>query len=130
MESNEIVGPHASPSLSDQKRRKLKAAQTRLLYAQSGIGSLGALLGAVILGGALWNVVSHDRIVVWVLAYAALVLGRHCLIHFFHKQERDDDQVIRWGKWHTLAASAGGLCGGWQVSGCFRKIRFYISTCF
>src|SRR5271157_6613295 len=105
METNAIVEPHASPSLSDQKRRKLKADQTRLLYAQSGIGSLGAFLGAVVLGGALWQVVSHDCIVVWVLAYAALFLGRHCLIHFFHKQERDDDQVIRRGAWHTLAAS-------------------------
>ena len=107
MKSNEIVGPHASLSLSAQKQRKLKAAQIRRLYAQSGIGSLGVLLGAVILGGALWNVVSHDRIVVWVLAYAALVMGRHCLIHFFHKRERDEDQVIRWGTWHTLAVSTG-----------------------
>src|SRR4030042_2950978 len=109
METNEIVEPHASPSLSDQKRSKLKAAQIRLLYAQSGIGSVGVLLGAVILGGAFWQVVSHDRIVVWVLAYVALFLGRHCLIHFFHKQERDEDAVIRWGKWHTLVVSAGGL---------------------
>ena len=115
METNEIMGPHASLSLSARKRKKLKAAQTRRLYAQSGIGSLGVLSGAVILGCALWNVVSHTRIVVWVLAYAALVLGRHCLIHFFHKQERDDDQVISWGAWHTLAASTGGLL--WGVAG-------------
>ena len=112
METNEIVEPRASQSLSDQKRRRLKAAQTGLLYAQSGIGSLGAFLGAVILGGALWNVVPNDRIVVWVLAYAALFLGRHFLIHFFHKRERDEDAVIRWGKWHTLAVSAGGLMWG------------------
>ncbi len=115
METNEIVEPHASLSLSDQRRRKLKAAQVRLLYAQSSIGSVGVLLGAVTLGGALWKVVSHDRIVVWVLAYAALLLGRHCLIHFFHKQERDEDAVIRWGKWHTLAVSLGGLM--WGVAG-------------
>jgi PAS domain S-box-containing protein len=112
METNKIVELHASPSLSDQKRKKLKDAQTRLLYAQSGIGSLGAFLGAVILGGALWNVVSHDRIVVWLLAYLALFLGRHCLIYLFHKQERDEDAIIRWGKWHTLALTAGGLMWG------------------
>ena len=115
METNEIVEPHASPSFSDQKKRKLKASRIRLLYAHSGIGSLGALLGAVILGGALWKVVPDDRIVVWVLAYAALFLGRHCLTHFFHKQELDEDAVIRWGKWHTLAVSLGGLM--WGVAG-------------
>ncbi len=115
METNKIVELHASPSRSDQKRKKLKAAQTRLLYAQSGIGSLGAFLGAVILGGALWNVVSHDRIVVWLLAYLALFLGRHCLIYLFHKQKRDEDAVIRCGKWHTLAVTAGGLM--WGVAG-------------
>ncbi len=112
METNKIAELHASPSLSDQKRKKLKAAQTRLLFAQSGIGSLGAFLGAVVLGGALWSVVSHDRIVIWLIAYLALFLGRHCLIYFFHKQERDEDAVIKWGKWHTLALSAGGLMWG------------------
>src|SRR5512143_323252 len=112
METNKIVEPHASPSLSDQKRKKLRVAQTRLLFAQSGIGSLGAFLGAVILGGALWNVVSHDRIVIWLLAYLTLFLGRHCLIYFFHKQERDEDAVISWGKWHSLALTAGGLMWG------------------
>ncbi|HTY24913.1 MAG TPA: ATP-binding protein [Desulfomonilaceae bacterium] len=115
METHNIVEPHASPPFSDRKQRKLKAAQTKLLYAQSGIGSLGAFLGALILGGALWKVVSHDRIVVWVLAYAALFLGRHCLTHFFNKQEPDEDEVIKWGKWHTLAVSAGGLM--WGVAG-------------
>jgi hypothetical protein len=115
MKSNEIAGPNASLSLSAQKQRKLKAAQIRRLYVQSGIGSLGVLSGAIILGGALWNVVSHNRIIVWLLAYAALVVGRHCLIHFFHKRERHDDQVIRWGAWHTLAASTGGLL--WGVAG-------------
>ncbi len=115
METNKIVEPDASPSLSDQKRKSLKAAQVRLLYAQSGIASLGAFLGAVILGGALWNIVSHDRIVVWILAYLALLLGRHRLTYFFHKQEGDDDAVISWGKWHTLTVTVGGLM--WGVAG-------------
>jgi len=115
METNEIAEPQASQSLSAQKRSKLEAAQIRLLYAQSGIGSLGAFLCAVILGGALWKVVPDGRIVVWVLAYAALFLGRHCLIQLFHKQERDEDAVARWGKWHTLAVSLGGLM--WGVAG-------------
>ena len=117
MELNYKSKPVIAPHVSDLKRSKLKAAQIRLLYAQSGIGSAGALLGAVVLGGALWDVIPHDRIVIWVLAYTALFLGRHCLIHFFHKQERDEDTVIMWGKWHSLAVTAGaslwGLAGVW-----------------
>ena len=95
-----------------ERCRKLKAAQIRLLYAQSGIGSLGAGLGAVILGYGLWKVVSHDRIIVWLLAYVALSLFRYCLIRGFHRQERDEEAVIKWGKWHTLAVSAGGMMWG------------------
>jgi two-component system cell cycle sensor histidine kinase/response regulator CckA len=115
METNEIVEPLALASPSDQKQRKLKAAQIRLVYAHSGTGSLGALLGAVILGCAFWKVVPDDRIVAWVLTYGALFVGRHCLIHYFHKREPDEDDVIRWGKWHTLAVSLGGLM--WGVAG-------------
>jgi PAS domain S-box-containing protein len=115
MGPSKIEEPNTSSSLSGLRRLKLKAAQIRLFYAQSGIGSMGAFLGAVILGGALWKVVSHDRIVVWVLAYGALFLGRHYLIRSFHRQERDDEEVIRWGKWHTLVVSAGGLL--WGVAG-------------
>ncbi len=115
METSQIAEQHASQPDSDRKQKNLEAAQIRLLYAQSGIGSLGAFLGAVILGIALWKVVSHDRIVAWLLAYAALFLGRYYLIHVFHKQERDENAVIGWGKWHTLAVSAGGLM--WGVAG-------------
>jgi two-component system, cell cycle sensor histidine kinase and response regulator CckA len=115
MELNENVQMDTPRSLSAVRRTKLKAAQIRLFYAQSGIGSMGAFLGAVILGGVLWKLVSHERIVVWVLAYAALFLGRYYLIHCFHRQERDDDAVISWGKWHSLVVNTGGLL--WGVAG-------------
>ncbi len=107
----------ASRSLSDLRRKRLKAAQVRLLYAQSGIGSVGAILGVVVLGFALWKVVSHERIVLWVLAYAALFLSRYCLIRSFHKREPNEDAIIVWGKLHSLAISSGallwGLAGVW-----------------
>ncbi len=106
------TGPEACLSPPYPGQERLEAAQIRLLYAQSGIGTMGAFLGAIALGCALWNTVSHERIVVWVLAYTALFLGRHCLIHLFQRQERDESNVIRWGKWHTLAISGGGLLWG------------------
>jgi PAS domain S-box-containing protein len=115
MEPNETVEPNTSLSFSGLRPTKLRAAQIRLLHAQSGIGSIGALLGAMILGGALWTVVSHERIVVWVLAYAGLFLGRYYLIHSFHSRKQDDDAVVTWGKWHTLVVNAGGLL--WGVAG-------------
>ncbi len=115
MEPNETVEPNTSSSFSGLTPTKLKAAQIRLLYAQSGIGSFGALLSAVILGGALWTVVSHDRIVVWVLACVGLFLGRCYLIHSFHSRKQDDDAVITWGEWQTLVVNAGGLL--WGVAG-------------
>ncbi len=115
MDSKEISEPSPLASLSDRKRRKLKAAQIRRLYAQSGIGSLGVLLGAVIFAGALWEVVSHDRLIAWISAYVLLVLGRHYLIRSFQKEKPDEDAVIRWGKCHTVAACAGGLM--WGVAG-------------
>jgi PAS domain S-box-containing protein len=112
MEHNGTVELKTSPPPPDPGQVRLRVAQIRLFYAQSGIGSAGALLGAMILGGALWNLVSHDRIIVWLLAYVALFLGRHCLIHRFHRQDRDDNEVIRWGKWHGLLVNAGGLLWG------------------
>ena len=115
MELNQNIDLDTSRSLSEERRTKLKADQVRLLYAQSGIGSVGAVLGAVILGGALWNAFPHGRIVVWVSAYVVLFLCRFFLIHLFHRKERDDNDVIRWGTWHTVAVSAGALLWGVAV---------------
>jgi two-component system, cell cycle sensor histidine kinase and response regulator CckA len=112
VESNDNNGTVSSQPLSNQRRRKLRAAQIRLLHGQSGIGLLGAFLGSVILGGVLWNVVPHNRIIAWVLAYAAVFLGRQYLLSSFHRQRGDDDSTIRWGKWHTLVVNAGGLLWG------------------
>jgi two-component system, cell cycle sensor histidine kinase and response regulator CckA len=115
MEPNETVKPKTPSSFSGPRPTKLRVAQITLLLAQSGIGSIGALLGAVTLGGVLWTVVSHGRIVVWLSAYVALFFGRYYLIHSFHSRKQDDDAVIKWGKWHTLVVNAAGLL--WGVAG-------------
>ncbi len=112
MEPNESVEPNTSSSFSSPRPTKLRAAQIRLLLAQSGIGSIGALLGAVTLGAALWKVVSHEYIVIWVVTYAGLFLGRHYLLRSFHSRKHDDYAVIKWGKWHSLVVAAGGLLWG------------------
>lgn len=112
---DETAKQDASSSFSSPNPKKLKAAQIRLLQAQSGVGSIGALLGAVTLGGALWTVVSHERIVVWLVVYAGLFLGRYYLIRSFQNRKHDDDAVIAWGKWHSLCVNTGGLL--WGVAG-------------
>ena len=115
MELNQKVEPDTLRPISAPRRSKLKAARTGLLYAHSGIGAIGPFLSAVVLGGALWKVVSHDRIVVWVLACAALFLGRNCLKYCFHRQRRDEEAVIKWSKWYSLTIIAGGSL--WGIAG-------------
>ena len=50
---------------ADGGASKLLAAQIQQLYSQSGVGAVGATLGGIVLTVALWDVVSHYRLVVF-----------------------------------------------------------------
>jgi PAS domain S-box-containing protein len=97
--------------------RQLRIAQIRQLYSQSRVAALGAVLGAVILAGALWSAVPHYRLIVWLSLYFALHIARQSMIcRFFAASSRGED-ISAWGNSFHVSAALG--CLAWGLAGVF-----------
>ncbi len=98
-------------------RLGLRAAQISQLYQQGFPGLMGALLGAVILTIALWEVVSHLRLVLWLGIYVLLQIPRLWLVVSFKKTAPKARDAVPWGRWFVLGNCMGGLM--WGIAGVF-----------
>ncbi len=67
------------------KTDRLRSGQIRQVYSHSVQGGLAALLGAIVLAGALWGTISHARLIAWVSCYLAIFVVRLFLILAFQK---------------------------------------------
>ena len=74
----------------------LRAARVRQLYTQGGTGLIGAFVGAVILAFALWDVVSHVRLIIWLCLSASVHVPRHLLRSAYYRSEPKDTDAGRW----------------------------------
>lgn len=95
----------------------LRAAQIGQLYQQGFPGLIGALLGAIILTIALWDVVSHLRLLLWLGIYVLLQIPRLWLVASFRKAAPKGRDVLPWGRWFALGGFMGGLM--WGIAGVF-----------
>ena len=95
----------------------LRAAQISQLYQQGYPSLLGALLGAIILTVALWEVVSHLRLVLWLGIYVLLQIPRLWLVASFKKLAPKDHDALPWARGFVLGNCMGGFM--WGIAGVF-----------
>lgn len=88
---------------------KVRESQVRLLYKQSRIALLGALVVGISLCITLWHVLPSWKLVLWGGTLTLLTLARALLtLFFFHKAPVGLD-INRWGTWHVLGTSLSGV---------------------
>jgi PAS domain S-box-containing protein len=92
--------------------RDVFSAQVKQLYAQSWVGWLGALVGAVMLTGVLWNEVPRERLTAWLSCYVGIQLARYWLASSFKKAILDEGAIAAWHMRIAALTIASGFCWG------------------
>jgi PAS domain S-box-containing protein len=96
-------------------RQELLLAQVSQAFSLSVVASLGAVTSGIIIAVALWNVVSHANIVVWLTGFLALYASRQALAWAFHRASPSSSEILPWARWYFVGAIAIGLW--WGVTG-------------
>lgn len=105
---------------AEDRARRLRAEQVALAYR--GARGAGLLAGLILLTAlanslALWDMVVHERVVLW-LAMMLVIQGAGLWLHRTYARYASthavrDGQVRRWG--HLKVAQAGALGLGWSL---------------
>ena len=108
--------PHATPNptLDDQRRRQVQAAQTRLLYENANIGIVVTVVIASLLAYALWDVVSPAVAWAWLLYMLLASAARSFIVHrYWRAPAREDDD----NRWHAAFVVGAALAAaGWAAA--------------
>lgn len=94
---------------------RLQAELTGQLCAPIIPGMYGAVVAAVFLLICLWSVVPHGRLVVWLVVFTALQVGRHLLVRSFNRVSPSGSDLLPWGS--RFAAGAGATALMWGLTG-------------
>jgi len=105
---------HSDPIAAHPRGRMIetRAAQIHQLYAQARTGLIGAFLGAAVLAAALWRVVTHEWLLVWLAATVVVHVPRHMLIKAYFRAEPEAADIERWGRRFALGVIAGAALWG------------------
>jgi two-component system cell cycle sensor histidine kinase/response regulator CckA len=112
MKSLTAEPPASHTRAADFDELSLGAAQVRQLYSQVQPGVYGALVAGAILVTALWKVIPHWKLIIWLASYSSVQLPRIWLISAFGKFSATDSAAIQWGKWWILFSALSALLLG------------------
>ena len=84
------------------KTDRLHSGQVKQVYSHSLPGGFAALLGGIVFAGALWDTISHTRLIAWALCYLAIFVVRLFLILAFQKAAPTGKELFTWGTLHTI----------------------------
>ncbi|MFA6224427.1 MAG: ATP-binding protein [Desulfomonilaceae bacterium] len=99
------------------KPERLRRAQISQVYSHSLEGGIAALLGSLAFAGALWNTISHDRLIAWISCYVAIFTVRLLLVSAFRKAAPTGKELFPWGTRHILVTTLSGLV--WTAAAVF-----------
>lgn len=90
----------------------LLLAQVSQAFSLSLGAAIGAATSGVIVAAALWNLVSHAYILVWLTGFLALYASRQTLAWAFYKASPSSSEILPWFKWYYVGAIAIALWWG------------------
>ena len=103
--------PSGSAPPPDPHIERISVEQIAALYRNAAVGPLGALVGAVILAGALIAIgeLSGPDAIVWIVGGVACVAFHLTLHHFYWRSPKRDEDWRRWGHAFGLACLCDGV---------------------
>jgi PAS domain S-box-containing protein len=114
MVHQQSLRPNGNGSGTEPKidRQELLLTQVSQAFSLSVAAALGAVASGLIIAVALWNVVSHANIVVWLTVFLALYASRQALAWRFRRASPSSSEILPWAKWYFVGAISIGLWWG------------------
>ena len=106
-ESSPVDLSSASP-----ERELLHIRQVAELYALAPLGIVASVINGPILAFVQWNVISHQRILIWLTCLFTINLGWCGLVYLYRKQPQSDRESQFWCRWFLIGNSLSGLVWG------------------
>jgi signal transduction histidine kinase/CheY-like chemotaxis protein len=97
-----------------QRNRQVRAAQVRLLFANSNSAIAVTLLAAPVLALFEWNAAPHRVILAWLLYMLLASASRFLLAHLYGRSGTSHTDSRKWGT--AFALGAGLAAAGWGAS--------------
>ena len=112
--SNKQPSPEGKLRLYDviTESQEFRASQVRQLYLYSRVGTMGALLGLIVVAFATREHTPHIRLIAWIAAYFAIQVPRYYLIRTFSDRDRSAADIIQWGRTFSFLTFLTGLVWG------------------
>jgi PAS domain S-box-containing protein len=99
----------------DCRRRRVLAAQLRLLYGNANVGVGVTLVATSLLGRLQWEVVAHPIVLSWCLYMGLVAAGRFTLARRYWRRAPSSLEPRRWRAGFVLGAGLAGI--GWGAAG-------------
>jgi signal transduction histidine kinase len=112
--SGATSSPHAG---GNQRRRQVRAAETRLLYENATVGIVVTVIIAGMLAYAQWAVVSRVVILVWLLYMLLVSAARVLLVRRYWRAPAAAADDRRWQL--GFVAATAGAATGWGAAALF-----------
>ncbi len=93
-------------------QQELLLAQVSQAFSLSLAAALGSVASGIIIAVAMWDVVSHSNIVVWLTGFLALYASRQALAWAFHRASPSSFEILPWARWYFVGAISIGLWWG------------------
>jgi signal transduction histidine kinase len=90
----------------------IRAEQVRLLYRQLPVSTGGSMMGALLLAGVMWSVVSHKAVVGWFVCMGANQLWRLILYFRFRATTLVPADLDKWANLWALGSLISGCIWG------------------
>lgn len=111
----------AHAAISPQRALLIRAEQIHTLYMQLPKSSAGIITGGFIVGGAMWQQVSHLSIGLWI---AFMILNQSWRLYLYHRYRQvapPPEQAQRWGLYWAIGAGISGCI--WGAAGIFMYVH-------
>jgi signal transduction histidine kinase/CheY-like chemotaxis protein len=90
----------------------IRAEQVRLLYRQLPVSTGGSMMGALLLAGVMWSVVSHNAVIGWFACMAANQAWRLFLYFRFRAIKLTAADLDKWANLWALGSLISGCIWG------------------
>jgi diguanylate cyclase (GGDEF)-like protein len=104
--------PSTSTGTENKLQAKIRCEQVRLLYEELQISIFSSLGVAAVLVLALWDVIEHAALLIWLGALIILSIGRLWMASMYWKREADASDTQSWFLRFTVGAALSGLLWG------------------
>src|SRR4051794_34323983 len=107
-----LFGAALSPAPAEARHARVRAEQVKALYSQLPRSTAAMVASAVLMVLAMWPVVSHTALLVWLALVALNQSWRFSLWHAFKPASISTQELRHWAAYWTIGAGISGALWG------------------